>query len=285
MEHSFLISQLVAVIVLSLICTQLIFRESRDADKYDCRHLCEWQVVKIHETCTILIALCEEKLQKLHDSDMNMAIIREQLHKEILELFRYEFQTFQRLQTTKTEHILQVCSEYYNINTVVKHHMHDKEDCQSNVNKLLIENQLAVQRHRLFRWQVQRRLRYNRMNVNSCDTIHLLVSWSSVPCALLIICITILATMFVNWNRQKSNRVTAIEEERETFRVENCTMKEHESLIKDLERLKSDLDARKRAAEQFAADYEKLHLEFENCIKYKESLQNEIKTLKMKLNC
>ena len=58
----------------------------------DCRYHCEWQMVQMNKTFNFLMTACEEKVQKLHKSDMNMAIIREQLNKEMLHLFLDEYQ-------------------------------------------------------------------------------------------------------------------------------------------------------------------------------------------------
>lgn len=132
----------------------------------DCRHHCEWQLAKMNETFNILIAVCEEKLQKLHGSDMNMAIIREQLHKEVLELFWYEFQTFQRLHTSKSEFVPQLCSEYCSKVSLRK----QEDEYQEKVRRLRTENQQLVQKQRWLRLWLQKRLQDTKAIRNSDDT-------------------------------------------------------------------------------------------------------------------
>ena len=109
----------------------------------DYKHHCEWQLTKMNETCNVLINISEDKLKKLHESDMNLAIIREQLHKEILELFWYEFQTFQRLHSSKSECVPQSCSEYCAKMSLKKH----EEEYQEKMS----ENQHLVQKQHLLR--------------------------------------------------------------------------------------------------------------------------------------
>lgn len=277
MENSTLVPQLVAI--LAILSSLLFFKEIRDhysVETTNCQHLCEWQLAKMNETSNILIRACEDKLQRLHDIDMNMAIIREQMHKEMLELFRYEYQAFQRMQTTKIEYTPQLCSEYCTMMAVIKYH--DKEDCQSNVTKLLIENQKAVQRHRSFRLQCQKRLKYSLSSADSFDTIHML-SWSSLPPVLFTICTFILTTVliFVRWHRQRSNGVTAFKRERERIDAEMHKIKEcNVSLTSDVGFFKSSLDTHKKTAEKFIADLENQHLELEKCNLH---LRNEVRTL------
>ena len=109
----------IIIILVGILSPLWIFTDSRGSDSRsamdgcDCRYQCEWQVVQMNKTFNFLMTACEEKVQKLHKSDMNMAIIREQLNKEMLELFLYEYQTMsQRLQNIKEESVPQVCSDY-----------------------------------------------------------------------------------------------------------------------------------------------------------------------------
>jgi hypothetical protein len=107
----------------------------------------------MNKTFNTLLAIQEEKIRNLHQSDMNMAVIREQLHKEILELFLYEYQTMNhRLKNIKTDSmdsaVPQLCSNWCT-NT-------DSSKCKESVAKLQIDNQRLLERERQLKLRLQR---------------------------------------------------------------------------------------------------------------------------------
>ena len=80
---------------------------------------------------------------------MNMALIREQLHKEMLELFLYEYQTMNhRLKDIKTDSVPQLCSNWCT--------NMDSSKCKENVVKLQIDNQRLLERERQLKLRLQR---------------------------------------------------------------------------------------------------------------------------------
>jgi hypothetical protein len=106
----------------------------------------------MNKTFNTLLAIQEEKIRNLHQSDMNMAVIREQLHKEILELFLYEYQTMNhRLKNIKTDSmdsVPQFCSNWC-MNM-------DSSRCKESVAKLHIDNQRLLERERQLKLRLQR---------------------------------------------------------------------------------------------------------------------------------
>ena len=179
-------SKLLVVLTILCVCFLILdFTFWRDGkavvDTHDCKHHCEWQLAKMNETFNTLIAVCEEKLQKLHGSDMNLAIIREQLHKEILELFWYEFQTFQRLHSTRTESVPQFCLEYCTVMNTAKH-----QECKENVTNSHYQIQMLLQRQRWLRIHIRRTLQIIRGNVNTIQPETLSLFWPSIIALVLI---------------------------------------------------------------------------------------------------
>lgn len=218
------------VLVVLALCGWLLFiwnivpfRRTSDSvltEGCDCRHHCEWQLAKMNETCNILIAVCEEKLQKLHGSDMNMAIIREQLHKEILELFWYEFQTFRRLHSSKSESVPQLCSEYC---SKVKLKVHE-EEYQEKMRRLRTENQQLVQTQRWLKLQLQRRLLDTRANTNSDDIDHSMLGSINTSAVIFLTTLAVLIAVFVRVHQQSKDRVAVIETEKGRVEAEVCTL-------------------------------------------------------------
>ena len=118
-------------------------------DSCDCRHQCEWQLDLMNKTFSTLLAIHEDKITKLHHSDMNMALIREQLHKEMLELFLYEYQTINhRLKDIKTDSVPQFC---FNWNTNM-----DSSKYKESIVKLQIDNQRLLERERQLKLRLRR---------------------------------------------------------------------------------------------------------------------------------
>ena len=132
----------------------------------DCRYHCEWQMVQMNKTFNFLMTACEEKVQKLHKSDMNMAIIREQLNKEMLHLFLDEYQAMShRLQNIREESIPQFCSDYC-ITQGLR--------CKESITKLKADyKRLSERQHRL-KVQLQSR-RYLQEAGNICVSQHRLI--------------------------------------------------------------------------------------------------------------
>ena len=183
-------------------------KESNPVDGYNCEHRCEWQLSQMNETFKTLITVCEEKLQRLHGSDMNLAIIREQLHKEILKLFWYEFQTFQRLHSTRIESIPQFCLEYYTAMDNARH-----RECKENETNSQYQIQMLLQRHRWLRTRIHRRLQLAREKVNS-DALSTL--WSFTIMAVVIV----LIALFVMVVQQTRNRLTTVKGDMERLEAQ-----------------------------------------------------------------
>ena len=136
--------------LLLLLHLPLRFSDNRYfTDSCDCRHQCEWQLDLMNKTFHTLLAIHEDKITKLHQSDINMALIREQLHKEMLELFLYEYQTMNhRLKNIKTDSVPQFCSNWcMNMDT---------SKCKENLVKLQIDNQRLLERERQLKLRLQR---------------------------------------------------------------------------------------------------------------------------------
>ncbi len=222
-------------------------------DSCDCRRHCEWQLTKMNETFNTLIAVCEEKLQKLHGSDMNMAIIREQLHKEILELFWYEFQTFQRLRNSKTEHVPQFCSEYCSAADLVKH----KDECTRNTTKLFNSNQQLLQRQRWLRFQLKLRLRPPKTHTEMAKTFSSTDLWAvTVPITFVL---TIIILIRVN-----KDRFATLETEKARMETEMHSLRERNTTLADeAQTLTANLEAQQQHTEEFILDKERLYEELE----------------------
>lgn len=157
-------------------------------DGCDCRYQCEWQVIQMNKTFNILINACEEKVQKLHKSDMNMAIIREQLNKEMLELFLYMYQTMsRRFQNIKEESIPQFCSDYCITLGISK--------CKKGVTMLQLENQRLLDRQRKLKLQLQSQRELQQPG-NVCVSQHKLIIGTAAV-ILLVIPGTIALTMLL----------------------------------------------------------------------------------------
>ena len=222
-------------------------------DSCDCRRQCEWQLAKMNETFNTLIAVCEEKLQKLHGSDMNMAIIREQLHKEILELFWYEFQTFQRLHNAKTEHMPQFCSEYCSIADLAKH----RDEYKQNTTKLFNANHQLLQRQRWLRFQLRLRLRRPQTHTMMAEAFSSTNLWAvTVPITFII---TIIILIQVN-----KDRLATLETEKVRIETEVRTLHEHNTrLANDVQILTENLDAQQQHAKELISDKERLREKLE----------------------
>ena len=148
-----LVISITGISVLSLLLLLHLPLRSSDnryfTDSCDCRHQCEWQLDLMNKTFHTLLAIHEDKITKLHQSDMNMALIREQLHKEMLELFLYEYQTMNhRLKNIKTDSVPQFCSNWCT--------NMDSSKCKENVVKLQIDNQRLLERERQLKLRLQR---------------------------------------------------------------------------------------------------------------------------------
>lgn len=178
----------------------------------DCKHHCEWQLAQMNETFKILITVCQEKLQKLHGSDMNLAIIREQLHKEILELFWYEFQTFQRLHSSRIETVPQFCLEYCTAMNNAKH-----KECKENVTNNHFHIQMLLQRERWLRSHIHRRLWLIRGNVNSVESETLSVLWPSIIAIVIALVTLFYYVMVVKPTR---SRIVALTGEKERIEAQ-----------------------------------------------------------------
>jgi hypothetical protein len=204
----------------------------------------------MNETFNTLIAVCEEKLQKLHGSDMNMAIIREQLHKEILELFWYEFQTFQRLRNSKTEHVPQFCSEYCSTADLAKH----KDECKRNTTKLFYSNQQLLQQQRWLRFQLKLRLRPPKAHIETFSSTDL---WAvTIPITFVL---TIIILIRVN-----KDRFATLETEKARIETEMHVLRERNTTLADeAQTLTANLEAQQQHAEEFILDKERLCEELE----------------------
>ena len=196
------------LVLLAMLCVSFLildftfWRDDKAVfDPHDCKHQCEWQLAKMNETFNTLIAVCEEKLQKLHGSDMNLAIIREQLHKEILELFWYEFQTFQRLHSSRIESAPQFCLEYCTVMDSTKH-----RECKENVTNNHYQIQMLLQRERWLRGHIHRRLLLIRGNGNSVESETLSMLWPSIIA--IVIALVGLYVMVVEPTRDKIATLT-----------------------------------------------------------------------------
>ena len=170
----------------------ILLKDNKAFESNDCKHHCEWQLTQMNETFKILITVCEEKLQKLHSSDMNMAIIREQLQKEFLELFLYELQTFtQRLHdSTRIEPAPHFCLEYCTVINTVNY-----QECKENMTNRHYQIQMLLRRQRWLRSHIRRRLRLSGGSMNSTDlgmeTSSMFCNWSHV------IAIVVTITLFM----------------------------------------------------------------------------------------
>ena len=253
----------VAVVIAGFACA-LIFswilfptnRESRNfypTDGCDCRRHCEWQLTKMNETFNTLISVCEEKLQKLHSSDMNMAIIREQLHKEILELFSYEFQTFQRLHNTKADYVPQLCSDYCTAVDLTKY----KDECKENATKLLNANQRLSQRQRWLRLQLKLRLRRTEPQIETANMFSSTDLWAvTVPITFVITIIILI--------RGNKDKLATLETERERIEIEVHTLRERNvTLANEAQSLTANLQTQQQQADEFILDKERFCVELE----------------------
>ena len=200
---------LLTILCVSFLILDFMFWRAGKAviDHHDCKHHCEWQLAKMNETFNTLITVCEEKLQKLHGSDMNLAIIREQLHKEILELFWYEFQTFQRLHSSRIESVPQFCLEYCTAVQSAKH-----RECKENVTNNHYQIQMLLQRQRWLRIHIRRRLQFIGSNVNYAEpeTMSISTLWFHI-----IAIIIALVTLFIIIIRPTRSRLAALTGEKE----------------------------------------------------------------------
>ena len=178
-------------------------------DPSGCKHHCEWQLAKMNETFNTLITVCEKKLQQLHDSDMNLAIIREQLHKEILELFSYEFQTFQRLHSARIESVPQFCSEYCKVE--------EYRECKENMTNSHHQIQMLLQRQRWLRIQIRRRLQFIGGNINSTEPeiMNMSMLWSHT-----FAMIVVLVALFVTIIQPTRNRLATLTGEKERIETQ-----------------------------------------------------------------
>lgn len=198
---------LLAILCVSFLILDFVFWRDGKAvvDPHDCKHHCEWQLAKMNETFNTLITVCEEKLQKLHGSDMNLAIIREQLHKEILELFWYEFQTFQRLHSSRIESVPQFCLEYCTAVDNAKH-----RECKENVTNHHYQIQMLLQRQRWLRIHIRRSLQLIRVSVSSIEPETLSMLWPSIIA--IVIAVVALYAMVVAPTRSRLATMTEIKE-------------------------------------------------------------------------
>ena len=130
------------------------------------------------------LAIHEDKITKLHQSDMNMALIREQLHKEMLELFLYEYQTMNhRLKNIKTDSVPQFCSNWcYSMNM-------DFSKCKESVVKLQIENQRLLERERQLLFRTQRLWHPDLPQSQVCVEQNELKAVSIIPLLIIILAI------------------------------------------------------------------------------------------------
>ena len=264
METTMTVTRVTVVLIAVLVCVLVfswillpISRENRYdfyvTDGCDCRHQCEWQLTKMNETFNTLIAVCEEKLQKLHGSDMNMAIIREQLHKEILELFWYEFQTFQRLHNSKTENVPQICSEYCSTVDLAKY----KDECKQNTTKLFKVNQQLLQRQRWLRFQLKLRLRPPKTQIEPAKTFSSTDLWAiTVPITFIITVIVLV--------RMNKDRFATLEVEKARIETEAHTLQERNTtLTNEVQTLTANLEAQQQHTEEVVLDRERLCEELE----------------------
>ena len=202
---------LLAILCVSFLILDFMFWRDDKAviDPRDCKHHCEWQLAKMNETFNTLITVCEEKLQKLHGSDMNLAIIREQLHKEILELFWYEFQTFQRLHSSRIESVPQYCLEYCSAVDSAKH-----RECKVNVTNNHYQIQMLLQRQRWLRIHIRRTIQLIRGSVSfEPETLSML--WPSIIA--IVIAVVALYAMIVAPTR---SRLATMTEEKERIEAQ-----------------------------------------------------------------
>lgn len=207
------------LVLLAILCVSflildftLFWRDGKiQLDPSGCKHHCEWQLAKMNETFNTLITVCEKKLQQLHDSDMNLAIIREQLHKEILELFSYEFQTFQRLHSARIESVPQFCSEYCKVE--------EYRECKENMTNSHHQIQMLLQRQRWLRIQLQihRRLQFIGGNINSTEPeiMNMSMLWSHT-----FAMIVVLVALFVTIIQPTRNRLATLTGEKERIETQ-----------------------------------------------------------------
>ena len=141
-----------------------------------------------------------------------MAIIREQLQKEFLELFLYELQTFsQRLHdSTRIEPAPHFCLEYCTVINTINY-----QECKENVTNSHYQIQMLLQRQRWLRSHIRRRLQLSGGSMNSTDsgmeTSSMFCNWSHM------IAIVVAITLFMvirptrnrlaAWKGQKENIV------------------------------------------------------------------------------
>ena len=206
------------LVLLAILCVSFLILDFtffwRDGkvqlDPYGCKHHCEWQLAKMNETFNTLITVCEKKLQQLHDSDMNLAIIREQLHKEILELFSYEFQTFQRLHSARVESVPQFCSEYCKVE--------EYKECKKNMTNSHYQIQMLLQRQRWLRIQIRRRLQFIGGNISSTEPeiMNIMGMLWSHTFAMIIV----LVALFVTIIRPSRSRLATLTGEKERIETQ-----------------------------------------------------------------
>ena len=205
---------LLAILCVSFLILDFTFwRDGKVAiDPYGCKHLCEWQLAKMNETFDTLITVCEKKLRQLHDSDMNLAIIREQLHKEILELFSYEFQTFQQLHSTRIESVPQFCLEYCTVVDSAKH-----REYKENMTNSHYQIQRLIQRQRWLRIHMRRRLQLVGGNVNYAEPETLSVA---MLCSHSLAMVIVIVALFVIIIRPTRNRLALLIGEKERMKTQ-----------------------------------------------------------------
>ena len=264
-----------AVVAFAIFCSVLLFYSVFPVRQYniiqsaesctDCRRHCEWQLNKMNETFNTLIAVCEEKLQKLHGSDMNNAIIREQLHKEILELFWYEFSTFQRLHSTKMESVPQLCSEYC-IKVSIENDW--QKECKDNLTKLRKEIHHLSQGQRWLKVQLRRRTLTAAAAFNNESDVNI---WYNIKMVLSIIAIVVVGAVLGKSHQRMKERIVFVEGEKRRVEAEHHTLTERNtSLEKHVEFLNSSLEAQQRSTEELIVKQNRQQMELEKqCSSYK----------------
>lgn len=173
--------KLIAVVLVPLtlmVASWLIFKDYHGLsyiESQDCRKYCEWQMsqmtetfntlkIQMNETCRMLIASYEERLKKLHDSDLNMALIREQHQKEFVSLFQYEVQTFQGYYNRTVEWTSsQFCTKYCS-----SQEMQLLQECKNNYSAYLWSERYYLNERHLY---LENRLRHLRNRLRNNDLI------------------------------------------------------------------------------------------------------------------
>ena len=170
-----------------------------------------------------------------------------------MELFWYEFQTFQRLHNSKTEHVPQFCSEYCSAVDLARH----KDECRQNTTKLFSANQKLLQRQSWLRFQLKLRLRPPKTQIETAKTLSSTHLWAII--VLITFVITIIVLVRVN-----KDRFTTLETEKARIETDVHTLRERNTtLTNEVQTLTENLEAQQQHAKEVVLDKERLCEELE----------------------